>query len=84
MKSDLNDIWLQIIIDNGEDCKKTLAAKYEAVSERVESVAKALKVRKSQGAHLASIAALWSLMDEQAPETKDKCEIPLVQKARSQ
>lgn len=84
MISDLNDIWLQIIIDNGEDCKKTLAAKYEAVSERVESVAKALKVRKSHGAHLASIAALWNLIDEQTPETRNKCEVPPVQKARSQ
>jgi len=27
MISDLNDVWLQIIIDNGEDCKKALNSK---------------------------------------------------------
>ena len=62
---DLNDIWLQIIIDNGEDCKKTLTAKYEAVSEKAKSLSKALRIRQEKGAHLGKIAAFWSLMVEE-------------------
>lgn len=42
MKSDLNDIWLQIILDNGEDAKKNLSAKQEELVERAESLKKAL------------------------------------------
>ena len=72
MISDLNDIWLQIIIDNGEDCKKTLTAKYEVLSERAECLSKALQVRKTQGAHFTRIAAFWNIVenDEQTCENK--------------
>jgi hypothetical protein len=62
---DLNEIWLQIIIDNGEDCKKTLTAKYEALSEKAKSLSKALSIRQEKGAHLGKIAAFWSLMVEE-------------------
>lgn len=68
---DLNEIWLQIIIDNGEDCKKTLTAKYEAVCDKAKSLSKALRIRQEKGSHLNKIAAFWSLMvEEEKRETK--------------
>lgn len=67
--SDLNDVWLQIIIDNGEDCKKALAATYETLCAREESLKGAAKVRRTRGEHLNAMAAFWSLVeDEEASE----------------
>lgn len=67
--SDLNDVWLQIIIDNGEDCKKALAAKYEALCAKEESLRGAAKARSARGQHLNAMAAFWSLVvDEETTE----------------
>jgi hypothetical protein len=91
MISDLNDVWLQIIIDNGEDCKKALATKYEALCAKEDSLRAAAKVRISCGKHLNAMAAFWSLMEEEetsesnkaAKKTNDAKQIE-VQKAKSQ
>lgn len=90
MISDLNDVWLQIIIDNGEDATKTLAAEFETLSEKVDSLKRAIEVRNMQGMRMDAIATFWSLFVEEEPVSrankrcvvdmhKSKSALPLLQ-----
>lgn len=68
--SDLNEIWLPIILDNGEECTKNLTAKNQALEEKAESLSKALRTRQNKGAHLGKIAAFWNIMVEEEAEMR--------------
>lgn len=65
MISDLNDVWLQIIIDNGEDCKKALNRKLETLTEKADSLRCAERIRQEHGKRMADVAAFWCLFVEE-------------------
>lgn len=69
MMTDLNDVWLQIIIDNGEDCKKALACKLEKLQEKADSLKSAVCVGKSVEQRMSAAAAFWTqFVEEEEPE----------------
>jgi hypothetical protein len=59
MMSDLNDVWLQIIIDNGEDCKQAMNNKYEELTEEAESLRSAIRTYKTHETCMSAAAAFW-------------------------
>ena len=61
---DLNGIWLQVIIDNGEDCKRNNSAKIDLLDDRLESLSKATKVMTQFGAHFTQMASFWDEVNE--------------------
>lgn len=80
MMSDLNDVWLQIIIDNGEDCKQAMNNKYEELTEEAESLRSAIRTCKTHETRMSAAAAFWQKFVEEE-EKEAKCANKRVWKA---
>lgn len=72
MITDLNDVWLQIIIDNGEDEIKAQSAKLKALTDKADSLRCAMAVRTNScgGSKLNNMVAFWSLFVGEEQEEK--------------
>ena len=63
--TDLNEVWLKIIIDNGEDCKRALACKLEKLEEKANSLKSAINVGRSVEQHMSAAASFWTQFVEE-------------------